>query len=95
MMDRAKSTRRLAINIVASCAVAALLLYLASRNVPPSKLGAALGRLDVRWLIPAFAISFTLQVLRAVRWQLELRPLQRIGFGRMWVITSVSYMAIN
>ncbi len=87
--------RRLVINIGLSAVVAALFLYLAFRNVPLADLGAALARFDVRWLIPALAISFTLQVFRAWRWQLEIRPLQRIGLGPLWVVTSVAYMAIN
>lgn len=87
--------RRLVINIGLSMVVAAVFLFLAFRNVPLADLGAALRRFDLRWLIPAFAISFTLQVFRAWRWQLELRPLARIGLGKLWVVTSVAYMAIN
>ena len=87
--------RRLVINIGLSLVVAAVFLYLAFRHVPLADLGAALERFDLRWLVPAFAISFTLQVFRAWRWQLELRPLERIGLGTLWVVTSVAYMAIN
>jgi len=87
--------RRLVVNVALSLVVAAAFLYLAFRNVPLADLGAALERFDPRWLIPALAISLTLQVFRAWRWQLELRPLERIGLGKLWVVTSVAYMAIN
>ena len=87
--------RRVVINVVLSLIVAALFLFLAFRHVPLADLGAALGRFDLRWLLPAFAISFTLQVFRAWRWQLELRLLVRFGLGKLWVVTSVAYMAIN
>jgi len=87
--------RRLLVNLVLSIVFAGLALYLAFRNVPLAELGVALQRFDLRWLVPAFAISLTLQVFRAWRWQLELRPLERIGLGRLWVVTSVAYMAIN
>lgn len=87
--------RKRIIHIGSSVVVAALLLFLAFRNVPLAELRAALARFDARWLIPALAISLTLQVFRAWRWQLEIRPLQRVGLGRLWVITSVGYMAIN
>ncbi len=87
--------RRVVINVVLSLVVAGLFLYLAFRNVPLADLGAALARFDLRWLVPAFAISLALQVFRAWRWQLEVRPLERIGLGRLWVVTSVAYMAIN
>jgi hypothetical protein len=88
-------SRRLVINVALSLVVSALFLYLAFRNVPLADLGAALQRFDLWWLIPAFAISFTLQIFRAWRWQLELRPLARIRLGKLWVVTSVAYMAIN
>src|SRR5262249_58165025 len=44
---------------------------------------------------PAVAVSLLLQVFRAWRWQLQLRPLARIPFGRLWVVISVAYMAIT
>ncbi|HVN87063.1 MAG TPA: lysylphosphatidylglycerol synthase transmembrane domain-containing protein [Candidatus Binatia bacterium] len=82
-------------NVVLSLVVSALFLYLAFRNVPLRDLGVALARFDPRWLVPAFAISILLQIFRAWRWQLELRPLCRVGLGPLWVVTSVAYMAIN
>jgi glycosyltransferase 2 family protein len=88
-------SRNVAVKILVSLAIAGALLYLASRNVPLADLRVALERFDWRWLLPAFAISFTLQVFRAWRWQLELRPLERVSLGRLWVVTSVAYMAIN
>ncbi|HVO23990.1 MAG TPA: lysylphosphatidylglycerol synthase transmembrane domain-containing protein [Candidatus Margulisiibacteriota bacterium] len=86
---------RLLKNLILSAVVAAVFLYLAFRNVPFVELGAALERFDTRWLVPALAISFLLMVMRAWRWQLELRPLAHIGLGRLWVVCSVAYMAIN
>ncbi len=87
--------RPLVTKIALSTAIAAGFLYLAFRNVPLADLRVALARFDVRWLVPAFTISFALQLFRTWRWQLELRPLQRISFWRLWVVTSVAYMAIN
>lgn len=91
----ATMTRQLLTKIALSTGIAAGFLYLAFRNVPLADLTAALQRFDARWLIPAFAISLTLQVFRAWRWQLELLPLEPIPLGRLWVVTSVAYMAIN
>src|SRR5574340_60975 len=87
--------RQLASRVALSLVVAGAFLYLAFRHVPLDELANAFARFDLRWLIPAFAISLTLQVFRAWRWQLELLPLERIGLGRLWVVTSVAYMAIN
>ena len=82
-------------NIVLSLLVAVVFLYLAFRNVALGDLGDALGRFHAWWLIPAIAISLLLQVFRALRWQLELRPLEHVPLGTVWVVTSVAYMAIN
>lgn len=70
-------------------------LYLAFRNVKLDELGAALQRIDLSWLLVAIVVSLLIMVFRAWRWQLELRPLEHVPFGRLWVIISVAYMAIN
>jgi uncharacterized protein (TIRG00374 family) len=75
--------------------VSAVFLYLAFRNVPLADLAAALRRLDLGWLLVAILISVCIMLFRAWRWQLELRPLERIPFGRLWVVTAVAYLAIN
>lgn len=88
-------SRRVTINVLLSIVLAGVFLYLAFRHVPLAGLGTALQRFDLRWLIPAFGISLLLQIFRAWRWQLEIRPLERVPLGRLWVVTSVAYMAIN
>jgi hypothetical protein len=75
--------------------VSAVFLYLAFRNVPLADLAAALRRLDLGWLLVAILISVCIMLFRAWRWQIELRPLERIPFGRLWVVTAVAYLAIN
>jgi len=75
--------------------VGGVFLFLAFRHVPLDELGGAFRQLDARWFVPAIALSLLLQVFRAWRWQLELRPLTHVPFGLLWVVTSVAYMAIN
>jgi uncharacterized protein (TIRG00374 family) len=86
---------RTAINILLSLLLAALFLYLAAHNVSLEQLRQSFRRFDARWLVPAVALSLLLQVFRAWRWQLELLPLARIPFARLWIVTSIAYMAIN
>src|SRR4029453_3675365 len=50
-------------------AVSAFFLYLAVRNVRPSEVWDALTRSDYWWTIPAIALLFLAQVVRALRWQ--------------------------
>jgi uncharacterized protein (TIRG00374 family) len=81
--------------LLLSLAVGGLFLYLAFRHVELSELGNAFAQLDARWLVPAVGVSLLLQVFRAWRWQLELRPLARLPLGTLWIVASVAYMAIN
>src|SRR5262249_7660365 len=81
--------------VLSSLVVGGVFLFLAFRHVPLDELGSAFRELDARWFIPAIGLSLLLQVSRAWRWQLELSPLAHIPFGRLWVVTSVAYMAIN
>lgn len=90
----ARPARRLP-RLVLSLLVSGGFLYLAFRNVELDELTAALGRLHAGWLAAALGVSLLIMVLRAVRWHLELRPLARVPVGRLWVVTSVAYMAIN
>ncbi len=82
-------------NLIISVLVSVGFLYLAFRNVQLDELGVALRRLDVGWLLVAIVVSLLIMVFRAWRWQLELRPLEHVPLGRLWVITAVAYMAIN
>src|SRR5262245_7803769 len=79
--------------LVMSLAVGGAFLYLAVRNVRLEQLRDAFARLDPRWLVPAVTLSLLIQVFRAWRWQLELRPLARVPMGTLWVVVSVAYMA--
>lgn len=87
----ARTWRSLALGLV----VGGGFLYLAFHKVPLADLGVALRRIDGRWLAVAVGISLLIMFLRAWRWHLELRPLERVPLGRLWVITAVAYMAIN
>ena len=58
-------------------------------------MGHVFGRVRGGWLVLAVAVSFLLMAFRTWRWQLELRPLEHIPFGRLWVVTAVAYLAIN
>src|SRR5262245_47150363 len=82
-------------NLVISLLVSGGFLYLAFRHVQLDELGAALRRVNSRWLLVSIGVSLLIMVFRAWRWQLELRPLERVPLGRLWVITAVAYMAIN
>src|SRR5262245_63104970 len=81
--------------MLSGLAVGGVFLFLAFRHVALGELRDAFRDLDARWFAPAVALSLLLQVFRTWRWQLELRPLAHVPFGRLWVVTSVAYMAIQ
>lgn len=84
-------------NAVLGLVVGGGFLYLAFRNVPLADLAAAFAHLRQgwEWLAAAILVSFAIMVVRAWRWQFELSPLAHVPLGRLWVVTSVAYMAIN
>jgi len=70
-------------------------LWLAARSVNWRDVGTALERFDAAWLVAAIAISLAIQLLRALRWQVELSPLARLPFAMVWQVIAVAYMMIN
>lgn len=93
-MAERRSTTRWG-NFVLSFIVSGGFLYLAFRNVKLDELGEALERVNGSWLLVAIGVSLLIMVFRAWRWQLELRPLEHVPLGRLWVVTALAYMAIN
>ena len=81
--------------VALSLVVCATFLYLAFRAVPVDEVLAHVRRIHTGWLLVSVMLSLLIMIFRAWRWQLELRPLERIPFGRLWVVTAVAYMAIN
>lgn len=87
--------KRRALNLALSLLVSGGFLYLAFRDVSRADLADAFARVHLPWIAVAIGISFAIMLLRTWRWQLELRPLERVPFGRLWVVTAVAYLAIN
>jgi uncharacterized protein (TIRG00374 family) len=82
-------------NVILSILVSGAFLWAAFRGVSLSDVFEQLRHTDPFWLTVAVAISFLIMLFRAWRWQLELRPLERVPLGRLWTITAVAYMCIN
>jgi len=83
------------VNLTISTLLAAFFFYLAARKVSLAELRAALSAVHYGWLLIAVVVSLVIMLFRTWRWQLELRPLEDIPFGRLWVVTSIAYMAIQ
>jgi uncharacterized protein (TIRG00374 family) len=76
-------------------AVSAVLLWVAVRGVSFDEVLEQLRRVRPLWLVPLIASIFVRFWLTAIRWQLLLRPVKRIGVHRLFAITMIGFMANN
>jgi uncharacterized protein (TIRG00374 family) len=81
--------------VTISSIIGLVCLWLAARRVDWGEVGAALQGFDRGWLVAAVVVSLLIQVLRALRWKLELSPLKRLPFPMVWQVVAVAYMMIN
>ena len=66
--------------------------YLAFRNVPLDSLMVYARSVDYRWTLPALAALALTYVVRALRWQLMLRPVGRIPFSMAYHALIIGFM---
>jgi len=76
-------------------AVSAVLLWVAVRGVSLDEVLQQLRQVRPVWLVPVIASIFLRFWLTAIRWQLLLWPVKRIGVHRLFAITMIGFMANN
>ena len=76
-------------------AVSAVLLWVAVRGVSLDEVLQQLRQVHPAWLVPVIVSIFLRFWLTALRWQLLLRPVKRIGVHRLFAITMIGFMANN
>src|SRR5215470_16136867 len=76
-------------------AVSAVLLWVAVRGVSLDEVLQQLRQVRVAWLVPLLVSIFIRFWLTALRWQLLLRPVKRVGIHRLFAITMIGFMANN
>ncbi len=76
-------------------ALSLALLWLAFRGVEPGELGRALAGVRPGWLAPVLATIAVRFWLTALRWQVLLRPVKRVGLHRLFGVTLIGFMANN
>lgn len=75
--------------------VSAVLLWVAVRGVSLEEVLQQLRQVRPIWLLPVLASIFLRFWLTAIRWQLLLRPVKRVGVHRLFAITMIGFMANN
>src|SRR5574342_1383386 len=76
-------------------AVSVVLLWVATRGVHLEDVLQQLRQVRPIWLLPVLASIFLRFWLTAIRWQLLLRPVRRVGVHRLFAITMIGFMANN
>jgi len=76
-------------------AVSAVLLWVAVRGVSLDEVLQQLRQVRPVWLVPVIGSIFLRFWLTAVRWQVLLRPVKRVGIHRLFAITLIGFMANN
>ena len=76
-------------------AISLVFLWLAFRGQDLGEVRAALRETNLWWAIPALALYFTGVWVRALRWQVLMRPLAPVSAGDLFPIVVVGYMANN
>jgi uncharacterized protein (TIRG00374 family) len=89
-----KRINRKACEIAAALVVSAVLFYFAFRDIDPAKIIGSLGRIDAGYLAAATAGVIFVQVLRALRWGVLLRPVATLDPNRLFAVTSIGFMFV-
>jgi uncharacterized protein (TIRG00374 family) len=76
-------------------AVSAVLLWLAFRGVPLAELRQSVTDVRPAWLVPVVFSILVRFWLTALRWQVLLRPIKRVGVHRLFGVTMIGFMANN
>lgn len=70
-------------------------VYFALRGQDFGRIREALGQVNYWWILPALVVYMTGICIRAFRWSLLLRPIQRVPLRLVIPITVIGYMANN
>jgi uncharacterized protein (TIRG00374 family) len=69
------------------------LVYLLFQSVQVADVATALQRANLIFLLPAIGLYFAGVMVRTVRWAVLMRPVGRVGIGRLFVVLVAGFMA--
>lgn len=78
---------------LAGIALSLFFIFLAFRQVSFNQVLLALGRANYWYLLPVLAVIVLSLVLRSLRWQYLLAPLQKVKIGGLFTSLTIGYMA--
>ncbi len=74
-------------------AVSAVLVYLMVRSVELASVARAFREANFAFVLPAIVLYFAGVFARTLRWSILLRPVQRVGSKRLFVVLAIGFMA--
>lgn len=93
-MGREQTFRKI-LQVLLALAISALALVYSFRQLPVHQVLVQLRDLDVRWLYPYVGLFAAVQLVRAWRWQLLLRPAACLGFAEVNAANAVGLLAVT
>jgi uncharacterized protein (TIRG00374 family) len=80
---------------IISILISAVFIYIALKGVSFNELAESLKRCNYLYLIPAFALTLFMFVLRALRWYYLVKPIKEVSFKNLFSATMIGFMANN
>ncbi|MEA2014974.1 MAG: lysylphosphatidylglycerol synthase transmembrane domain-containing protein, partial [Thermodesulfobacteriota bacterium] len=74
--------------------ISAFFVYLSFRGIDLKGIGAGLNNAKLLFIIPSLCLLVLIQILRAYRWGIIMRPIMRIDQLSLFSVTSVGFMAV-
>lgn len=81
--------------ILLGVSLSILLVYLSVRGIDFAGVAGAFGRVDRGYALWAALLMGLMQVLRAYRWGVILRPLAKVNFPALFSVSNVGFLAIT
>lgn len=80
---------------VVGIAIGLVAVYFSVKNIRSDELKESLDAVKPLWLIPIVICNFIVIALKSLRWRIMLRQVKKIGFGLMFRVLTIGYMANN
>ena len=82
------------INLILSILLGLVFLYLTFKGVDFNKLSDSFSKIKWTYIVLYLFFLTGIQIVRTTRWGVMLRPIKKIGFKDLYIVSSVGFMAL-
>jgi glycosyltransferase 2 family protein len=75
-----QQNRKIILSLLIGIVFSGVAIYISFRNIPLSQLLSYIKTINFWWIIPSTLVALSTYLVRALRWQLILNPIKKIGF---------------